>query len=323
MNIRYISNTQIDKNAWDKCIIMAVNGTIYAYSWYLDLVCEDWDALVSGDYETVFPLPFRNKAGITYLYQPFFTQQLGIFSNNHLTPDIVEAFLKAIPEKFRFAEINLNSFNKPDEKRWRIKHNANYELDLIESYDRLSSRYSANTKRNITKAVKNGITVSNNLRPDEIVKIFRETRGKDFPHLRENDYRRLLRLIYHCLHDQKAICYGAYTRQNALCAGAVLLFSHHKAIFIFSGTGSEARATGAMSLLIDRIIQDSAGNHLTLDFEGSNDANLARFYGSFGAARTTYPSLRFNHLPLHLKAMTGLAKILRRMIAVKPGNSKR
>lgn len=313
MIIKYIPAHQIDKPSWDKCIRSAVNGNIYAYSWYLDLMCDSWDALVADDYNAVFPLTFKQKAGITYLYQPFFTQQLGIFSINHLTPESVEQFLQAIPAKFRFAEINLNTFNKADEVRWKIKKSINHELDLIETYEQIKRGYSENTRRNIARAAKNGITISTNVKPEEIITLFRNNKGRNISQLGEYDYRRLLRLIYQCLHDHKAICYGAYTSNNTFCAGAVFVFSHRKAVFLFSAVSEEARTSGAMSFLIDRFIQDSSGNHLTLDFEGSNDANLARFYRSFGAKVITYPSLRFNRLPLHLSMLMKIVKMLRKI----------
>jgi hypothetical protein len=276
-------------------------------------MCDSWDALVADDYNAVFPLTFRQKAGITYLYQPFFTQQLGIFSINHLTPESVEQFLQAIPAKFRFAEINLNTFNKADEVRWKIKKSINHELDLIETYEQIKRGYSENTRRNIARSAKNGITISTNVKPEEIITLFRNNKGRNISQLGEYDYRRLLRLIYQCLHDHKAICYGAYTSNNTFCAGAVFVFSHRKAVFLFSAVSEEARTSGAMSFLIDRFIQDSSGNHLTLDFEGSNDANLARFYRSFGAKVITYPSLRFNRLPLHLSMLMKIVKMLRKI----------
>lgn len=314
MKILYVTHLQIDKPAWDKCIRNAVNGNISAFSWYLDLMCETWDALISEGYETVFPLTYRKKSGITYLYQPFFTQQLGIFSTSHLTPEIVEQFLQAIPSKFRFAEINLNSFNKPDERKWKIKQNINHVLDLIEPYDQIKRGYSENTRRNIAKAAKNGISISTNIRPEEIVSLFRKNKGNDIGQLLDHDYKKLLRLIYQCLHDRKAICYAAYTRSNTLCAGAVFVFSHRKAVFLFSATDETGRKYGAMPFLIDRFIQDSSSNHLSLDFEGSNDPNLARFYRSFGASVIPYPSLRFNRLPLHLSLMVNVAKGIRKLL---------
>lgn len=311
MNIRLVENSLIDRTSWDICVSQSVNGTVYAYSWYLDIISDGWDALVSDDYETIFPLTYRKKYGVSYLYQPFFTQQLGIFSIRHITPEIVGTFLNAIPKKYLLAEINLNSFNRPDETKWNVVQNINYELDLIEPYDILRKRYAQNTSRNISRALRNEVSIAANTRPEDIVRLFRMNTGRRFGQLKENDYKRLLRLVYECIRSSKAVCYGAYTRENTLCAGAIIVYSHRKVIFLFSGTDDVARSNGAMSLLIDRFIQDSAGNHLTLDFEGSNDANLARFYGSFGSTCVKYPSIRINRLPVLIRFGLNTIKTIR------------
>ena len=90
----YKQRKEIDEAKWDKCISKASNGLIYAYSYYLDGMADNWDALVLNDYEVVMPLPWRKKFGFYYLYQPAFTAQLGLFGrdiNKELVP--VEHFL--------------------------------------------------------------------------------------------------------------------------------------------------------------------------------------------------------------------------------------
>lgn len=297
MKINYLSHNQIDKTAWDRCIAKAVNGKIYGYSWYLDVVCEQWDALVMEEYKAVFPLPFKEKFGISFLYQPFFTQQLGIFSTRHLTPEVVNNFLEAIPKKFIFGQLNLNKLNEPLVKRWEISQQVNHELDLIEDYEKIYAGYSENTRRNINKARKHKLIISPGVKPEEIVTLFRGNRGKYIPHLKDNNYKRLLRLIYQCQHNGKAMMYGVYDEQNTLCAGAVMVFSHHKVVFLFSAISETGRKQGAMFRLIDEFIRERSGNHLTLDFEGSNDVSLARFYKGFGATRLYYPAIQFNRMP--------------------------
>jgi len=59
----------------------------------------------------------------------------------------------------------------------------------------------------------------------------------------------------------------------------------------------EGGASRAMFYLIDRYIHLNAGIQLTLDFEGSDIETVARFYQGFGAAPSTYSSLRINRLP--------------------------
>ena len=105
----YLKHTEIDKVKWDDCVLNSQNHLPYCYSWYLDIVSPGWDALISNDYEFIFPLTHRRKAGINYLFQPYFTQQLGLFSKNAFEQKTVTAFLSAIPEHFKFIEINLNT----------------------------------------------------------------------------------------------------------------------------------------------------------------------------------------------------------------------
>ena len=294
--IKHLKYNEIDKNKWDECIRTSFNGNIYAYSWYLDIVCESWEALVEDDYERVFPLTTGKKFGINYLYQPFFTQQLGVFSKNILSKGIVDKFIFSIPEKYKFAEILLNTFNKVDNKEFDVTPQLNHELDLINSYRILYRHYSKNTKRNITKAEKAGLTIVKNVKPDEIIKLFRKNRGKTVKTLKEKNYNVLSRLIYAAIYRGIAQIYGAYTKNNQLCSGVVFIEGNKKAVFIFSGNNSEAREYGAMPFLIDAFIKDNSGKHLTLDFDGSNNPNLARFYKSFGSKEVNYYKLQINKL---------------------------
>ena len=107
--IQYLTHNQINLNKWDSTI--AECGNIYAYSWYLDIVHPGWEALVEDDYQSVMPLTGGKKFGVNYLYQPYFVQQLGVFSKSSITPEMTQAFLDAIPSKYRFAEIRLNEGN--------------------------------------------------------------------------------------------------------------------------------------------------------------------------------------------------------------------
>jgi len=295
--IKYFRNQEIDRRKWDECIQNSFNGIIYAYSWYLDIVCKQWDALIEDDYQRVFPLTLNKKFQISYLYQPFFTQQLGLFSRSLLTPEIVDNFLNAIPSKFKLIEINLNIFNKTSNGEFKIKENLTHELDLINPYENLYKEYSSNTKRNIKKAVDSGINIKKNVNPESIIDIFRDNRGKEIDTFKKSDYFNLKRLIYSCIFNDKASIWGAFNKQNVLCAGIFFVVSNKKVIFLFSATNQEAKDTGAMSLLIDSFIRENAQRELTLDFEGSNDPDLARFYKSFGSKKCTYLQVIKNEFP--------------------------
>ena len=309
--IRYLLRDEIEESLWDECIRRSFNGNLYGHSWFLDIVARDWNALVEDGYQRVFPLPFRKKYGISYIYQPFFTQQLGLYSRSALSSDILVDFLKAIPEKFRSVEINLNLHNKCDETRFQLLPQLNHELDLIHSYPKISEGYSENLRRNLKKAEKAGLTVFKDPRPETIVDLFRENRGKGIIQLDVEDYRRLLQMVYRCSHKGMADIRGVYNRQNQLIAGAIFIRSHDKTIFLFSGLSDEGREKAAMPHLIDTYIREKASQHLTFDFDGSNDPNLARFYKSFGSKEIIYQRVVIDRLPALARAGRRIMNTLR------------
>jgi len=297
MEIRYLQHQEIDKMKWDKCIAKAFNGLVYAYSWYLDIVSENWDALIEGDYKAVFPLTQKKKYHVNYLYPPFFTQQLGVFSVDKLAEEKVEKFIKAIPAKFRFVEINLNKYNNLKSTKYILLPNKTHEIDLINSYQNLYENFSTNTKRNIKKALNHKLTIEKNTSPNDIIKLFRNNRGKDINTLSEGDYKRLKHLINILIQKKKAEIWSAYNNRNELCAGVFFVISNNKTIFLFSGRNAEAKENGAVSYLINQYIFENSQKNIILDFAGSNDLNLARFYKSFGSKECIYFQLKINNLP--------------------------
>lgn len=309
--IYYIKSGDIDAEKWDRCIRQSVNGIIYAYSWYLDIVCNEWDGLVENDYESVFPLVKGKKFGINYIYPPFFTQQLGLFSTNVLSEIKVIDFLNSIPEEFKYAEINLNTFNKIDSNSFKCLANVNFELDLINTYESVNKHYSQNLKRNIKKANESGLSIVNNIKPDDVVDLFRENRGKTISSFKEKDYFNLKRLIYSLIYKRMAEVSGVFTKLNQLCAGAVFVTSNNKTVFLFSALSEEGRSVGAMPFLIDNYIKRHASQNLVFDFEGSNDPDLGRFYKSFGSKKCTYYTVKVNKMPWHTKMVFSLIKKLK------------
>ncbi len=299
--IRYKNHKEIDKQKWDLCIQRSVNGIIYGYSWYLDIVAPGWEALVEEDYESVMPLVCRRKFGMHYLYQPFFTQQLGVFSSNKFTEEKIKEFIASIPSKFSFLEINLNTFNKFSSMDVIIHPNLTHELDLIESYEKIRSAYSENLQRNLKRASSFELTIDKQISPKLIINLFRHNKGKQFENIGQSEYTMLNDLIDASLAKGRAQVWGVMTKEKRLCAGAFFLESNGKVIFLFSGSNQIARTNGAIPFLLDRFIHANAQLNLTFDFEGSNDLNLARFYKSFGSKECVYLQVKVNRLPWYAR----------------------
>jgi hypothetical protein len=299
--ITYLRHKEIDRLKWDNCVQRSVNGIIYAYSWYLDVVSPEWEALVEDDYASVMPLTGAKKMGIYYLFPPFFTQQLGVFSVIKLNEEKIKEFISAIPPKYSYFEINLNTFNKFSSMEMIIHPNLTHELDLIESYENIYTGYSENTCRNLKRAGAAGLIIDKQAAPAQIIKLFRNNKGRNFESLGDREYGILEDLIETCLSKGRAQIWSVLTKEKRVCAGAFFVESNGKVIFLFSGANQVARTNSAMPFLIDRFISENANRNLVLDFEGSNDPNLARFYKSFGSKECVYLQVKVNRLPWYLK----------------------
>jgi hypothetical protein len=298
LKITYVKRNDIDTTKWDNCIARSVNGIVYAYSWYLDIVSENWDALIGDDYQAVFPLTHNKKYGIQYLYQPFFTQQLGLFSTGSINHSLVSEFLDAIPESFKFISINLNTLSKIDYPKAKVLPRVTHHLDLIEPYAVISSRFSANTKRNISKAVAYNVSVVKGLSAFQLLEMKRSNRTVA---LRQKHFDTLTKIITQSVANGVGETFGAYNEHNELCAGVLFLKSNGKVIYLLASSTPAGKENRAMFSLVDYFIETNSESHLVLDFEGSNVESVARFYTGFGATPCEYNHIIINKLPWFLK----------------------
>lgn len=295
--ITYLAHDEIDKALWDDCITHAVNGQVYAWSWYLDIVHPGWEALVEvrdNNYHSIMPLTGKRKYLIPYLCQPFFVQQLGVFSRSPIDTETTVQFLQAIPKKFRLVEIRLNEQNPLPQAYKGIEFHQNHLLDLSCDYDSLHANYHENTQRNLKKALKNDLVPVALTDLEPIIRLFREDRGASVLHWGDAEYDRLDQLSKAAITSSNAFIIGIKRIDyNVIICGAFFLKSQGRITFLFSGNSDLGKSKQAMTFLIDQVIREYAGQHLTLDFEGSDDPNLARFYQGFGSRTVLYPSYTY------------------------------
>ena len=295
MKIFYLPQEKIDKVKWDRCIDTSANGLIYAYSFYLDAMSKNWDALIFDDYLVVMPLTWNKKFGVYYLYQPFFTASLGVFGND-ISAETVKAFLDNIPAKFKYWDIYLNKGNVFSIAGYKVYERRNYILSLQKDYEYLSSDYSKSHVRNIKRATDSGNVVQKNIPLADVVKLAKE-QSKNFSAVTDKDYENFSSLFSILEKKNNAVTYGVFSSQQQLVASCVYFFSHNRAYYILVGNHPNGRTSGASHLMIDHFINEHAGENLVLDFEGSDIKNLAWFYSSFGAKEEKYAGIKMNRLP--------------------------
>jgi hypothetical protein len=295
--IRFLEHREISKQKWDDCIAADSNASIFACSFYLDAVCDNWCGLVLDDYEAVFPLAAGSKYRINYLYQPFFTRYFGVYSKQENAAKPATEFLAAIPEKFRYMEFCLQEEQTVTGNEFELTARNFQELSLNASPELLLKNYSDNAKRSIRKAVKAGAEVKAGVTPKEIVDLFRRTKGQELEVFKEEDYKRLLRLMDACVKRKQSESIGVYDKDGELCAAGFFMQYRNRYVFLKSGVTEYGKSHGFMHLLFDTFIKAHAGNDLALDFGGSSVESVARFYKNFGAKDCVYLQVKKNNLP--------------------------
>lgn len=301
--IKHLIHTEIDRDLWDACIEQSVNRLPYALSWWLDAACENWEALVLDDYRAVMPLTAKEKFGFHYLYQPYFTQQLGLFSAQMPGTDEINSFLSAIPKQYRYVDIQLNSSNNPTEEHFKYKARKNCILDLTPAYTRLASNYHRNCRRNIQKAMRAGLTVSGGPGPAIFTRFIEQHLGNKLINLRKDFYPVLQRIAQASIESGKGAIAGVYKPGGELLAAGWFVETAGRYIFLVCASTETGKEKQAMFLLVDHAIREKAGTGLLFDFAGSNDPGIAYFNMGFGAKETIYFSVKRNVLPWPLRLL--------------------
>lgn len=307
-SIAYLKHKDIDKKRWDSCISKAMNGNLYAWSWYLDAVSPGWDALILGDYEALMPLTRRTKWGIHYLYRPLLNQQLGVFSQDlHLVSDPMP-FLDALPAHFRLVEITLNKYNTVPEGIACSRHTS-YELDLVSHYDDLRKNYKQNTVRNIKKAEKSKVQLDLNVEASDFINLlWKDQSDGSAILLKPDNFEILLGLLAVLKENNAGRIIGMRDEGGDLTAATLFGFSHHKWYNLAPVANAKGKEMSAQFMVTDALIREYAGQPLTLDFEGSDLPGVARFYAGFGAQPYQYAFFVKNKLPWLVKLMKRMSR---------------
>ena len=302
--IRFVRHRDIDFRKWDQSIDISPFGIVYAKSWYLDSICPNWDALVLGDYLSIMPLVNKRKFGIRYIYQPFFTQQLGVFSNHITEPAIIGQFLNAIPKQFRLTDMNLNLGNiPPTADNFNIRQNTTYHLNLKSDLTEIREAYNSNTHRNIQKAIQQNILIRTVNDIGHFIRFTADNLKSKSPEIKSRHYSSLQKVIHFALANQTGEIIGAWDSANQLLASVFFIQTNQTAIYLAASSSQSGIEKSAMFLLIDTFISQNAGKNLTLDFEGSNIPGVARFYAGFGSQPKTYFAVHQNRLPKLLQIL--------------------
>lgn len=295
---KLIPNQLIDLKKWDRCINLSPFPSLFAQSFYLNAVAPGWDALVKGDYETVFPITKKRKFGYTYLPHPPFTGQLGLFGK--FNKDTEKEVLAYLQSQFRLIEIELNAGHSV--KSDYISEKCTHVIDYAKPYE-----YNENTQRNIKRALKLGLQVE--VIEDKSLLSLSKKHLDPFliETLKIDSYglSRFHELLKAALEHKQIKTYCTKTKNGQLLALAHFIYNKHQVVYLKGSNFDKEVNSGSMHLLMSRAIEGFKGKVAFFDFSGGSIPNIGRFFKGLGGETLCYPVFKYNKLPGFIKLLKG------------------
>lgn len=292
-----IPSYKIDKIKWDECVRKSASALIYAQSFYLDFMSDNWSGIVMNDYETLMPLCWRKKGGIKYLYHVPFIQQLGWFSKNNFTDE--DLLMKTVYKFCSYGDYYFNFSNKIEQS---FSLCNNYIISLKSNYDLIKNNYSADLNSNLKKTLKENFIYENE-NIETAIGLFKSLYGKRFQQVKEDDYERFLKLCKFLEKDNNCFARKISNQQNEALAVALLIKDEKRIYNLMNSVTGIGKKSSANHFLIDTIFKEFASRNFIFDFEGSDIEGIKKFYENFGAINQPYFKVHFNRLPMPLKLL--------------------
>jgi hypothetical protein len=291
-NFRVLNREEIEDKKWDASIKNANNGLPYAYSFYLDLCCDEWIGLVWDDYEAVCPLPFTIKFGLKLGLQPPFTQQLGYFGKKPAQIEAISEITAYLNQNFSFYNYNLNFQNSIGEINARVKYYPTHHLKLSAKIEDIRKGYGSRRKRDLKKAGKNQLSIIRDDNIESTIDLVRKQFGRQEITITAKHLLKLSALLYNLKKRNMLKVYNAYSNRNEHLSSSAFIIDRDIAISLVIANSEEGLQCGSNTLIFDQFIADHCESDMVLDFEGSKIKGISDYFKSFGATEVNFANLQ-------------------------------
>lgn len=304
--LRLLPFSALDLARYDRCVAASQPASPYAFSWWLAATAGRWDAVVeldaAGDYVSVLPLPVTWGRRGRAVFQPLFTQQLGLLTTPASRYRDLAAYLAlAAPRYGGFYQQLPPAAPLPGllPPGFQLTQRLTYHLDLGSAPAALRQGYAADYRRRLRQHAAQltapQVAAGENL--DELIELFLAYRGPAETGLRPRHYAPLRRLFgvlkEKNLADLRQV---RHPETGALLAGALFVRHAGGLIYLFAAASAAGRQASAPLLLLDDAIGRHAGHPgQVFDFEGGSLPSIGRFFANFGAAPVSYAALSFQN----------------------------
>ncbi len=282
MNIRLLHNNEIDFKLWDTLILSSPKSSIFHFSWFLELIDDDWYALIANDYNWVFPFFVQKKQ----VYFPQLIPYLGIVSSKTLSVDEFESILEFWNKNFVSIDYHFSKYQYKFSQDPLFIPSPYFQKDLIKRYNNIAKTFSPEVKQNLD------IANNNQLRCISLRSLFNFISFiKEYSNYSMDEIKTIQKIILRATRLKRGKMYSIYNKKNELSAVAFLLFSKSKAYIMYTAYAPEAKKERADYKMINTIIEELCLYNITLENHSHN--NKSQIFEAFNFK--SYHSYQYQH----------------------------
>ena len=282
---------------------------LFARTWWLDLVCPDWDAaiVVKGDLvKGIWPYQVEQKMGVTLRRTPLLTPYLGpvVFfpadikdsNRDSYEHETVSELMKQLPE----APVWFLALQPGLKQAGIFKHagftphvQQTFRVSLLPEEHQLLSNMKDTLRRNIRQAEKE-LTITNS--PEHRTELYNYYQKTLSRKNKASGYRpeTINAAIDACIANDAGALWVA-RENNTILAIVWQVWDKNCSYYLMGAQNPEANGYKAMSLLLWHCMKEAKKRGMALfDLEGSMDEGVERFFRGFGGQRELFMVLTRN-----------------------------
>ena len=302
---------------WESFVDASPQGSIFAQSWYLDILNVDYTILVVIEKERVVAGIVLAKNEFNTYANPMLDKYLGVLldvgsPNKHKRESMHYKAMELIAKECKKIK-SFDYYFHPSFDNWipfswegftqrtRYTYRINYrENSLDEIY---SAFHNGIVKNNIKKGLRSGAVIEEDIPFEDLWKIVNKTflrQGSRSPFKKD----RLQEYVKELSKRGAFKSFGTYFMGKCVAAAGIV-YEPKSAYFILNGIDIENMPRGANTLMIYEVIKYFNQSCDYFDFEGSMLPGVEPLYRKFGGERVQYMQIWndnfFNYAKLKAK----------------------
>src|ERR1700680_3541175 len=293
-------------STYEELVKRSPQGSIFSHRWWLEAVApgmyEILEIKKGNQIQAAWPIVYLKRDGEQHVCMPALTQKLGILfapsnvkpveaqsTNQRLTTELMDQLGEAASFHQNFHE----NFTDWLPFYWRGHAQTTRYTYVLEDISDLSALWNgmrANHRRDIRRAERLGIRITDNLEMAKFLELNRKTFTRQGREPLTSD-ELICRLDQACSANAGRKIFAGIDSQGRLHAAVYVAWADDTAYYLMAGSEPDLRESGAQLLALWGAVCFASSGVKLFDFEGSMLPQVERGFRGFGAKQLPYFSI--------------------------------